>query len=91
MAFGLFILYACSLNNPSQLKFRKMLVEYAENPINIDELHPRFSWIITSEKRNQRQTAYQIMVASSPGKLKNNRADLWDSGRYLFTMSQDKK
>lgn len=81
--FGLFILHACSLNNPSQLKFRKMLVEYAENPINIDELHPRFSWIISSGKRNQCQTAYQIIVASSTGKLKNNKADLWDSGRIV--------
>jgi alpha-L-rhamnosidase len=58
-----------------------MLVEYAENPTNIDELHPRFSWIISSAKRNQSQSAYRIIVASSLQNLSENKGDLWDSGR----------
>jgi len=65
----------------SGFSVRKMMVEYAENPINIDQTHPRFSWIISSEERNQIQSAYRILVASSLINLSRNRGDLWDSGK----------
>jgi len=66
-------------SNPG-ISFKKMMVEYAVNPINIDEMHPRFSWIISSEGRKQIQSAYRILVASSLKNLSANRGDLWDSG-----------
>jgi len=81
LAVVLFMLISCSFYNGSAFIFRKMLVEYAENPINLDEAHPRFSWIIYSGKRNQKQMAYRILVASSTKQLKENQADFWDSGR----------
>ena len=79
-----------SLCNPDMLSgsnsgisYKKMIVEYAENPINIDVIHPRFSWIISSEKRNQTQKSYQILVASSLKNLTMNMGDLWDSGKII--------
>jgi alpha-L-rhamnosidase len=75
------------MNNPlfaqSHFSFRELLVEYAKNPINIDEAHPRFSWIISSDNRNLSQSAYRIMVASSPKNLDKNMADVWDSGKMI--------
>ncbi len=79
----LFAFSNCRAGNDSRFTFSRMLVEYAENPINIDEPHPRFSWIISSDKRNQTQAAYRIIVASSPGHLMRNMGDLWDSGKVL--------
>ena len=79
-AFAFFLLNSCSINNHTEFVFSKMLVEYAENPINLDVLHPRFSWIISTSERNQTQLAYRILVASSPDKLKQNQANVWDSG-----------
>jgi alpha-L-rhamnosidase len=38
------------------------------------------SWIVTSSERGQRQTAYQVLVASSVEILKLGKGDLWDSG-----------
>ena len=70
-----------SEKNDTRFSFQKMLVEYGQNPINIDESHPMFSWVISSAKRNQTQLAYRIIVASSPRNLKANRGDLWDSGK----------
>ena len=70
----------CYAVNDPRFTFRKMLVEYAENPINIDKSHPRFSWIVESEGRNKVQTSCKIVVASSLNNLKLNRGDLWDSG-----------
>ncbi|MFX1568840.1 MAG: family 78 glycoside hydrolase catalytic domain [Promethearchaeota archaeon] len=55
--------------------------EYLSNPINIDTKSPRFSWLLTHEERNQKQTAYQILVASNITNLKFNNGDLWDSGK----------
>lgn len=50
--------------------------------MGIDAPHPRCSWILQSERRNQRQTAYQILAATSREQLgENGLADLWDSGK----------
>ena len=56
--------------------------EYIENPLGIDALHPRLSWQLRAgEERGQRQTAYQILAASTPEKLEEGQADVWDSGK----------
>lgn len=52
--------------------FNRLLVEYAENPINIDIPNPRFSWLISSCKRNSNQTAYELLVAGSEQLLAKN-------------------
>jgi len=55
--------------------------EYRINPIGIDESQPRLTWLIKSEDRGAKQTAYQILVASSATELNKNNGDLWDSGK----------
>ncbi|MBC8180913.1 glycoside hydrolase family 78 protein [candidate division KSB1 bacterium] len=55
--------------------------EYLRNPLGIDVTKPRFSWILESNKRDQKQSAYQILMASSKEKLDGNKGDLWDSGK----------
>ncbi len=55
--------------------------EYLVNPLGIDATSPRLSWIITSDRRGELQTAYQILVASSVKLLKEDKGDLWDSGK----------
>jgi alpha-L-rhamnosidase len=49
------------------------------NPLGIDKLQPSFNWKINSDQRGTVQKAYQIMVASSPEKLKEGKPDYWDS------------
>ena len=55
--------------------------EYLNDPLGIDATRPRLSWIITSNRRGEMQTAYQILVASSPKLLNEGQGDLWDSGK----------
>ncbi len=55
--------------------------EYAQNPIGVDAARPQLSWELESRERNQKQSAYHILVASTPAHLKENQGDLWDSGR----------
>lgn len=55
--------------------------EYGENPLGIDVLAPRLSWVLKSAVRGQSQTAYQVLVAGCSDKLVPGKADLWDSGK----------
>lgn len=55
--------------------------EYLVNPLGIDALQPRLTWQVQSDERDQRQTAYQILVASDALSLDQNVGDLWDSGK----------
>ena len=54
--------------------------EYAVDPIGIDVLEPRFSWVLSASRRGQVQSAYRILVASSEEVLAGDVADKWDSG-----------
>ena len=49
------------------------------NPLGIDVVHPGFSWKLESQERNQRQTAYQILVADSVDLLQQDQGNIWDS------------
>jgi len=53
--------------------------EYLQSPLGLDEPHPRLTWRLESSERREKQTAYQIAVASGPSKL--GSPDLWDSGK----------
>lgn len=54
--------------------------EYLSEPLGIDVVKPRLSWIVQSSQRGQRQTAYRILVASSRDLIEKKTGDLWDSG-----------
>ncbi len=55
--------------------------EGLENPLGIDATKPRLSWILNSDERGQRQTAYQILVAGTADDLRADQGDLWDTGK----------
>jgi len=69
-----------SLAATTNLKPVNLRTEYKTNPV-IDTEKPRLSWELTSTIRGQKQTAYQIMVASSAAFLAADKADLWDSNK----------
>src|ERR1700744_4509334 len=57
-----------------------------ENPLGIDEAHPRLSWRVEATgagDRNRHPTAYQVLVASSPDRLQTDHGGLWNSGRVI--------
>lgn len=61
----------------------RLRCEYLENPLGLDAARPRFSWIATGVGRARRQTAYQIIVASSEAELETGRGPLWDTGKVI--------
>lgn len=72
-----------SQSSGPHLRVAGLRTEYRANPLGIDAVHPRLQWILEApiEVRGAKQTAYQILVASSEPELNAGRADLWDSGR----------
>ncbi|MEU9324906.1 family 78 glycoside hydrolase catalytic domain [Streptomyces canus] len=58
-----------------------LTVEHRTNPLGVDAARPRFGWRTASRVRGRRQTAYRLLVASTPDRLADGRADVWDSGR----------
>lgn len=74
-----------TLSAPSCLR-----CEYLESPLGIDVLRPRLSWHLRPchvAERGQRQTAYQVLVASTPEALARDVGDRWDSGRVRSDQS----
>jgi alpha-L-rhamnosidase len=65
----------------------RLRTEYLENPLGIDVRRPRLEWLLASDLRGQRQTAYQILVASSEQTLAVDRGDLWSSGKVSSSRS----
>lgn len=57
--------------------------EYMQTPLCIDMKSPRLMWEITSLQKDVRQYAFQVWVASSPDRLEEKEADLWDSGKQI--------
>lgn len=57
--------------------------EYLINPLGIDRVEPRLSWILESDQQAQKQTAYRILVARSRNLLGQDKGDLWDSRKVI--------
>ena len=62
--------------------------EQLKNPAGIDVRQPRLSWRIESNEQNVIQTAYHILVASTPELLEQGKGDIWDSGKIESDASQ---
>lgn len=58
--------------------------EYAVDPVVVPSSSPRLSWIneaTDADARDECQSAYRILAATSPALLEEGKADLWDSGK----------
>jgi len=69
---------ACEQKGTLQKATDLTISEGFTNPLGFYTAAPTFSWKLPVLKDNKRQTAYQIVVASSSDLLPDN-ADLWDS------------
>src|ERR1051326_2392249 len=64
-----------------------LLVNGVSQPLAIDRDDTRFTWRSVASRRGERQTAYQILVCSSPERLAAGTADWWDSGKVSSSRS----
>jgi alpha-L-rhamnosidase len=81
------LVLSASVGQGASLKVEGLKCEYRVNPLGLDTPQPRLSWQLESSERGQRQTAYQVLAASSPKLLSEGKADLWDSGKVSSSES----
>ena len=81
------IFTCCFANAFADVSLQNLRCEMLKDPQGIGTTQPRLSWQINSDQRNTQQTAYQIIVASSPQKLASNMGDLWDSHKVISDRS----
>ncbi len=60
---------------------RDLRCESRVDPWSVESPRPRLGWTLESSTRGQRQSAYQIHVASTADRLRSGDPDRWDSGR----------
>lgn len=58
-------------------------------PLGDDTKTPLLSWKLQDERTGAKQTAYRIVVASTPKLLAGDHPDIWDSGRVQSGRSVD--
>ena len=81
---GVFLLISARAATPAPAAVLSPAIlrcEYAVNPMGVDTPDPRLFWTVESSERGQKQTAYEILAASSPELLARDTGDLWDSGK----------
>src|ERR1017187_5425294 len=49
----------------ADLKVEGLKCEYRVNPLGLDTPQPRLSWLLESPRRGEKQTAYQVLAAST--------------------------
>lgn len=79
--FFFILILPLTVAGQSNVIISEMTCQYRINPLGIDELQPVLSWKMESNEQGQKQTAYQILVASAPEKLNEPDADLWNTGK----------
>ena len=84
IVLGSLLVLPLQLCGAAQLRPTELRCEYLQDPRGIDTPRPRLSWVLEPIKpsiQGQSQSAYQILVASTPDSLARDQGDLWDSGR----------
>ena len=80
-AVALSLFWTAAFRADAAISVGDLRCENLVNPQGIDAAQPRLSWILHSSERGQKQTACEILVASSEKNLAENQGDLWSSGK----------
>ncbi len=70
-----------AVNSHARMSATDLRCQYQRDPVAVDAVAPRLGWVMESDARGDRQTAYRILVASSADRLRRDEGDLWDSGK----------
>ncbi|WP_269523622.1 family 78 glycoside hydrolase catalytic domain [Coraliomargarita parva] len=68
-------------NIAEKMQVINLRTQYERNPLCVDEAKPQLSWELLSPVRGARESAYQVLVASSRELLDRDEGDCWDSGK----------
>jgi alpha-L-rhamnosidase len=72
----LFLLLVCPIWSFAQIQTTHLTTEYRPNPLGLDVQTPHLAWRIVADKRNVKQTAFRILVASTPVNRKSSQSSI---------------
>lgn len=72
------LLFLASCSPTPDIRVSTIKADYKENPVGVGQ-RPGFSWQLASDIRNQRQTAYRMLVADDPALLNRDNGNMWDT------------
>ncbi len=78
--------HAAASDGPGSIVPAALRCEYQNSPIALETTRPRFAWLcraVDDGRRGLRQTAFEILVASSQADLDRDVGDLWASGKVV--------
>jgi len=86
--FSIFFLITLTIlgsSGYSQTSLRplKLTCEYKENPLGIDITHPRLCWTLTAEKRNEFQSAYEVIVSNNAKDINQGKGNIWTTAKII--------
>jgi alpha-L-rhamnosidase len=78
------------LSANAQVQISDLTVEHLTNPIGLDEMQPKFGWILNAKQRNVTQTAYEIQVSENIQTIDNISIGdklVWKTGKVTTDAS----
>ena len=75
----IFILFIAFTTQTHAITISNLRCEYLKNPVGLDVAQPRLSWELNSDIRGDKQSAYQILVASTAENLAKDNGDVWNT------------
>ena len=71
----------------ADLKPAKLTCEYMLNPLGIGMSNPRLSWTLTAPGRNERQTAFELIVSDNTRDIAAGKGNVWQTGKVASGQS----
>jgi hypothetical protein len=68
----------------------QLKTESTVDPLGIDAANPRLSWILAARSTASRglsQSAYRVLISSSPERLRQTQGDIWDTGKVASSQT----
>lgn len=81
MLFAVFQVKGNNVVSEKQTVPVNLKCDYLVNPMGIGNVNPSLSWQSSTSQINYLQTAYQIIVSTSPTFLTEKKCDVWNSGK----------
>ena len=89
MTSACLLLMVGSARAAAPLAVASMTTNAQTDPIGVGTAAPRLGWILASSNRDETQSAYQVLVASSLSVLAADHGDVWNSGVVESSNSVD--
>jgi alpha-L-rhamnosidase len=88
---SMFIVVQTETRGAEPLRPTRLRCHHLEEPRGIDIRQPRMSWIVESAERDERQTAFQLVVGTDRDAVARGEGDLWDTDKVASDETLDHK